>query len=186
MSVVENVVEGFKYQRLAISGSFVAEVAKQPKPKPVTSFGRQGVGITLKILEGEFAGHQVPVDLLVKGQRNDRRVNYDVDVLTAWCDLLGRQRRRATLTGLIELLRQAGQGKRIEFKLERQTTERRPRTADNRGEGAGAAEMIFGVTKVQARWRGATKLRELKLDGTIKKSNPSMKEKTVASSSIRM
>jgi hypothetical protein len=38
--------------------------------------------------------------------------------------------------------------------------------------------MTFGVTKVQARWRGATKLRELMLDGTIKKSNPSMKEKT--------
>ena len=37
--------------------------------------------------------------------------------------------------------------------------------------------MIFGVTKVQARWRGATKLRELQPDGTIKKSNPSMKEK---------
>ena len=28
--------------------------------------------------------------------------------------------------------------------------------------------MIFGVTKVQARWRGATSLRELMLDGTIK------------------
>jgi hypothetical protein len=37
--------------------------------------------------------------------------------------------------------------------------------------------MIFGVTKVQARWRGATKLREMMPDGTIKKSNPSMKEK---------
>jgi hypothetical protein len=37
--------------------------------------------------------------------------------------------------------------------------------------------MIFGVTLVQARWRGATKLRELMPDGTIKKSNPSMKEK---------
>ena len=119
MSVVENVVEGFKSQRLVHSGSFVAEVAKQPKPKPVTSFGRQGVGITLKILEGEFAGHQAPVDLFVKAQRNDRRVNFDVDVLTAWCDLLGVAQ-AATLTELVELLRQAGQGKRVEFKLERQ------------------------------------------------------------------
>ena len=63
-----------------------------------------------------------PVDLLIKGQQNDRRINHDVDVLTAWCDLLGvKGRDGLNLTGLIELLRQAGQGKRIEFKLERQS-----------------------------------------------------------------
>jgi uncharacterized protein DUF669 len=117
---VENVVESFKSQRLVSSGSFVAEVAKQPKPKPVTSFGRQGVGITLKILEGEFAGRSIPVDLLVTGQRNDRRINHDVDVLTAWCDLLG-VKAATRLTELIELLRQAGHGKRVQFKLERQS-----------------------------------------------------------------
>src|SRR4029077_9689691 len=85
----ENVVESFKSRRLVPSGSFVAEIAKQPRPRPVTSFGRQGVGFTLTILEGEFAGRSAPVDLLVTGQRNDRRINHDVDVLTVWCDLLG-------------------------------------------------------------------------------------------------
>lgn len=121
MSVVENVVEGLKYQRLPLSGFFVAEIAKSPKPRPVINFGRQGIGITLKILEGEFAGRLFPVDLLVKGQQNDRRINHDVDVLAAWCDLLGvKGRGGLNLTGLIELLRQAGQGKRVEFKLERQ------------------------------------------------------------------
>ena len=31
--------------------------------------------------------------------------------------------------------------------------------------------MIFGVTKVQARWRGATKRRLLEPNGTIEKSD---------------
>ena len=55
-----------------------------------------------------------PVDLLVKGQQGDRRINHDVDALAAWCDLLGvKGRGGLNLTGLIELLRQAGQGQRI-------------------------------------------------------------------------
>jgi hypothetical protein len=117
--VIVNIVETLKTQALVPSGSYIAEVAKSPKPKPAISFGRQGVEVALKILEGEFAGRSFPVDLLVNGQRNDRRINHDVDVLTAWCELLG-VKTATRLTELIELLRQAGQGKKVEFKLERE------------------------------------------------------------------
>jgi hypothetical protein len=120
MSVVENVVKSIKSRALVPSGSYIAEVAKQPKPRAITRRGRQGVGLLLKITEGEFAGRVVPVDLLTKGEPNDLRVNYDVDVLTAWFDLLGSPA-APRLTELIEKLRQAAEGKRLQFTLQRQT-----------------------------------------------------------------
>lgn len=116
----ENVIETLKSRVLIPSGLYIAEVAKQPNPRNVVSPGREGVSLTFKILEGEFAGRLAPVDLFIKAQQNDRRVHHDVVVLTAWLDLL-EVGKAPSLVKLIEQLRQAAQGKRLEFTLQRQT-----------------------------------------------------------------
>jgi hypothetical protein len=116
----ENIVEILKARTLVPSGSYIAEVARQPRPRAITRRGRQGVNFSLRITEGEFANRFAPVNLLIKGEANDLRVNYDVDVLTAWFDLLGPPA-ASRLTELIEQLRQAAQGKRLAFTLQRQT-----------------------------------------------------------------
>jgi hypothetical protein len=120
MSVVENVVESLKARVLLPSGPYIAEVAKQPRPRKAVSRGRLGVSLTFKILEGEFAGRLAPVDLFIEAQQNDRRVHHDVVALTAWLDLLGVGK-APSLIRLIEQLRQAAEGKRLEFTLQRQT-----------------------------------------------------------------
>jgi hypothetical protein len=116
----ENVVETLKSRVLLPGGPYIAEVAKRPGPRNVVSRGREGVNLTFKVLEGEFAGRLAPVDLFIKAQQNDRRIHHDVVVLTAWLDLLGVDK-APSLVKLIEQLRQAAQGKRLQFTLQRQT-----------------------------------------------------------------
>jgi hypothetical protein len=118
--VSANIVEALKTRALVPSGSYIAEVAEQPRPKPITSYGREGVGFFLKILEGEFADRLAPVDLFANAPQNDSRIHHDVIFLTAWVDLLG-VKEASRLTELIGRLRKAGEGKRLEFKLQRQT-----------------------------------------------------------------
>jgi hypothetical protein len=116
----ENVVESLKSRVLVPGGPYNAEVAKQPGPRNVVRHGRQGVTLTFKILEGEFEGRLAPVDLFVEAQKNnDLRINHDVVVLTAWLNLLGVGP-APSLIKLIEQLRQAAQGKRLQFTLQRQ------------------------------------------------------------------
>ena len=115
----ENVIETLKSRVLLPSGPYIAEVAKRPRPSKAISRGRQGVSLTFKILEGGFAGRLAPVDLFIEAPQNDRRVHHDVVVLTAWLDLVGVDK-APSLVKLIEQLRQAAEGKRLQFTLQRQ------------------------------------------------------------------
>ena len=117
--MIANIVETLKTRALVPSGSYIAEVVEQPEPRKVINRNRQGVGFAFKVLEGEFAGRLAPVELFVQAQQSDRRIHHDVVVLTAWLDLLGVDK-APSLVKLIEQLRQAAQGKRLEFAFQRQ------------------------------------------------------------------
>ncbi len=112
-----NVVETIKFRAPLPSGCYIAAVADSPKPRVINDHGRPGVSLALKVVEGDAKGRMAVVELLVHPIGN-RRVDRDLDVLSTWCDCLGVDS-ADTLIELIEKLRDAAAGKRLEFTLRR-------------------------------------------------------------------
>ncbi len=112
-----NVVELIKSSAPLPSGSYIAEIAEDPPPRSANGRDRLGVGFTLKVAEGPAKGRLAVVELFVH-PTGTSRVDRDLDVLAVWCDCLGVDN-ADTLVKLIEKLREAAAGKRLEFTLRR-------------------------------------------------------------------
>ncbi len=113
-----NIVETIKLRAPLPDGCYIATVADLPKPRAIDDRGRQGVSLTLKVVEGIAKGRMATIELLVQASGNNRRVDRDLDVLSMWCDCLAV----GSADSLIELvvkLQKAATGKRLEFTIQR-------------------------------------------------------------------
>ena len=113
-----NIVENIKLRAPLPDGCYIATVADLPKPRVIDDRGRQGVSLTLKVVEGAAKGRMAAIELLVQASGSNRRVDRDLDVLSMWCSCVGVDR-ADSLTELVEKLQKAAIGKRLEFTIQR-------------------------------------------------------------------
>ena len=113
-----NIVETIKLRAPLPGGCYIATVADLPKPRAIDDRGRQGVSLTLKVVEGTAKGRMAAIELLVQASGNSRRVDRDLDVLSMWCSCLGVDS-AASLIELVEKLQKAATSKQLEFTIQR-------------------------------------------------------------------
>jgi hypothetical protein len=113
-----NVVESIKFRAPLPSGCYIAVIADSPKPRAIDERGRVGVSLTLKVMEGDAKGRMAAIELIIQASSGASRVARDLDLLKMWCDCLGAGS-ATSLVELVEKLRQAATGKRLEFTLQR-------------------------------------------------------------------
>jgi hypothetical protein len=111
-----NVVEAIKFRAPLTDGVYVAIIADSPKPREISTPARHSVSFTLKVTEGPARGRLAAFELNI--QATNRRVDRDLDVLSMWCSCLGVDS-AASLVEMMEKLRQAATGKRLEFTVQR-------------------------------------------------------------------
>ena len=113
-----NVLETIRYRAPLQGGGYIAVIADLPKPREINDRGRIGVNFTIKVVEGDAKGRMAALELLVQADRGQRRVDRDLDVLSVWSSVLSVDS-AGSLVELMEKLKQAAVGKRVEFTLQR-------------------------------------------------------------------
>lgn len=111
-----NIVQQLKANTPPPSGVYVAIVVGDPQP--INDSRRRGVRFAIEVAEGPVAGRRATIELIteLKVGGNRARMLADLLAIEAWCAALGVND-ATSLTELICKLRDAAQGKRVEFEV---------------------------------------------------------------------
>jgi hypothetical protein len=117
---VVNINEALSPARIPLGDGRYIGVVADLKPREISGDGREGAEFVIKITEGEFKARLVAVKLITAGPAKGR-VEHDLLLLKEWRNALGANGAPTSWSELIEQLRAAAAGKRLEFALNRNT-----------------------------------------------------------------
>jgi hypothetical protein len=113
-----NIVETIKSRAPLTNGKYVAAIVDTPKPCEVAGRDYQTVSFALKVMEGPAKDRLASVAMFLAAKNNARRVDHDAILLSDWCAALGVESAGSPVE-LIEKLKAASSGKRLEFSIHR-------------------------------------------------------------------
>lgn len=117
-----NLLNFIKFKAPLPTGAYVCII---DSASPINDSRRRGARVTLEVVEGECAGRRADVEFIIGAKSagsklEQARINRDLHVLTMWAGALGAGGEGIdTPVALVMALRQAGEGKRVEFTLKR-------------------------------------------------------------------